>query len=217
MLLVFLTNHSPAIKNGGQNGIHCRRRVPIIYDWVYNNYKNNNLAGFSLITTITWSLAYGCGQQWNWWRQKIHFKCWQFQWPCGYGGVMRGTFPNGAHLWLYAKPLDATIGQVLMRYCPGRRHGQRFWMKQKNINKTHFLPRFLMVDRHKKGKQFREPKRTLYSSHWCDKLRRNVKHYYSSWRAKLHFELSNVVNGQKFKKLLTLNEAKKTCGPNMAL
>ncbi len=36
-----------------------------------------------------------------------------------------------------------------------------------------------------------------------------MNHYYSSWRAQLHFELSNVVNGQKIKKLLTLNEAQK--------
>jgi hypothetical protein len=44
-----------------------------------------------------------------------------------------------------------------------------------------------------------------------------VKHYYLSQRAQLHFELSNVVNEQKFEKLLTLNEAQKTRGPNMAV
>ncbi len=122
---------------------------------------------------------------------------------------MRGTSPDGAHPWLHAKPLDAAIGQVPMRYCPDGRHGRRFRMKQKNTNKTQLLPSFLMVDRHKKPKQFQDPKLTLYSSHQCNKLRTNVKHHYSSWRAKLHFQLSNVDNGQKFKKLLTLNEAKK--------
>jgi hypothetical protein len=140
---------------------------------------------------------------------KIHFKCWQFRWPCRYGGAMWGTLPNGAHLWLHAKPLDAAIGQMPTWYCPGGRHGQRFRMKQKNTTKTQLLPSFLMVDRHNKAEQFRDPKLTLYSSHRCNKLGTNVKHHYLSWRAKLYFELSNVDNGQKFKKLLTLNKAKK--------
>ncbi len=78
-----------------------------------------------------------------------------------------------------------------------------------NTNKTQLLPSFLTLDRRKKAKQFWDPKQTLYSAHWCKKLHTNVKHYYSSWRAQLHFELSNVVNGQKFKKLLALNEALK--------
>ncbi len=161
---------------------------------------NNNVAGFSLISTITWSLAYVCDQQRNWRRQKIHFKRWQFRWTCGYGGAMWGTSPDGAHPWLHAKPLDATIRQLPTGYCPGSRHGWRFWMKQKNTNKTQLLPGFLTVDWHKKVKQFWDLKWTLYSSNWCNKLHTNVKHHYSSWRAKLHFELSNVVNRQKFKK-----------------
>jgi hypothetical protein len=74
--------------------------------------------------TITWSLAYSCGQQQNPWRQKIHLKRWQFRWPCGYGGAMRGASPNGAHPWLHAKPLDAAIGRVPTPYCRSGRHGQ---------------------------------------------------------------------------------------------
>ncbi len=120
---------------------------------------------------------------------------------------MRGTSPNGGHPWLHAKPLDATIWQVPAPYCPGNRHGRQFRMKQKNTNKTHFFPSFLTVDRRKKAKQFQDPTWTLYSRHQCNKLRTNVKHFYSSWRAQLRFELSNVVNGQKFEKLLTLNKA----------
>ncbi len=77
----------------------------------------------------------------------------------------------------------------------------------KNTNKKQLLPSFLMVDQRKKAEQFWDPKRTLYSRHQCNKLRTNRKHHYLSWRAQLHFELSNVVNGQKFKKLLTLNKA----------
>ncbi len=135
---------------------------------------------------------------------------WQRFWsPCRQGDLMQCTLPNWAHPWLDAKPLDAAIRQVLMPYCPGGSHGWQFWMKHKNTNKTQLLPSFLTVDRHKKAKQFRDPKQTLYSHHWCDKLDTNVKHYYLSWRAQLHFELSNVVNGQKFDKLLTLNKAPK--------
>ncbi len=134
---------------------------------------------------------------------------WQFWWPCGHGGVMRGELSDGVHPWLHAKPLDATIGWVPTPYCPGSRHDWRLRMKQKNPNKTQLLPSFLMVDQRKKAKQFQDPKQTLYSRHWCDKLRTNVKHNYLSWRAQLHFELSNVVNGQKFKMPLTLNKAHK--------
>ncbi len=34
--------------------------------------------------------------------------------------------PDGAHPWLHAKPLDATIGQVPAPYLPGGCHGRRF-------------------------------------------------------------------------------------------
>ncbi len=161
---------------------------------------------------IAWSLAYSCGQQQNQRRQKIHVKSWKFWWPCGYGGAMLGALPNGAHLWLHAKPLDAAIGQVPAPYCPGGCHGWQFWMKQNNTNKTQLLSSFLMVDRCKKAKQFLDPKWTLYSCHQCNKLHTNVKHLHSTWRAQLHFELSKVVNGQKFKKLLGLNKVLKNVG-----
>ncbi len=122
---------------------------------------------------------------------------------------MRGVLPDGLHPWLHVKPLDAAIRRGPKPYRLGGRHGRQFWMKQKHTNKTQILPRFLTVDQRKTAKQFHDPKRTLYSCHWCDKLHTNVKHYYLSWRAQLHFELSNVANGQNFEKLLTLNEAKK--------
>jgi hypothetical protein len=63
--------------------------------------------------------------------------------------------PDGAHPWLYAKPLDATIGRVPTPYHPSGRHGQQFRMKQKNTNKTQLLPSFLMVDWRKKAKHER--------------------------------------------------------------
>ncbi len=138
---------------------------------------------------------------------KIHVKRWQIWWACGYGGAMRGASPNGAHPWLHAKPLDAAIGRVPAPYCPGGRHCQLFWMKHKNTNKTQLLPSFLTVDWRKKAKQFWDPKRNLYSRHWCNKLFTNVKDCNLSWRAQLHFVLSSVVKGQKIEKLLTLNEA----------
>ncbi len=85
-------------------------------------------------------------------------------------------------------------------------HGWRFWIKPKDTTKTQLLPSFLMVDQCKKAKQFCDLKQTLYSHHQCNKLRTNVKPHYLSWRAQLHFELSNVVNGQKLEELLILNE-----------
>ncbi len=151
--------------------------------------------------------SYACGWQRNQQLQKMQANWGQFWLPCHRGNMAQCTLPNEVHPWLHAKPLDATIGWVPVPYCPGGRHGQRFWMKLKNTNKTQLLPSFLTVDRRKKAKQFRDPKQTLYSPDWCNKLRTNVKLYYLSWRAQLHFELSNVVNGQKFKKLYTLNEA----------
>ena len=159
--------------------------------------------------TITLSLAYGCGQQQNRRQQKMHIKRWWFWWPGGYSGATRGALPDGVHPWLHAKPLDAAIGQVPASYCPdGRHHGRQFWMKPKNTpNKTQLLPSFLTVDRRKKAKHFWDPKWTLYSRHQCNKLHTNMKPLFLSWRAQLHFELSNVVNLQKFDTLLTLNEA----------
>ncbi len=53
---MFLTSCSPAVKNGGQNGMHTHRWAPITYDQVYKNYKNNNLTQFYFILTMTWSL-----------------------------------------------------------------------------------------------------------------------------------------------------------------
>jgi len=37
--------------------------------------------------------------------------------------AMRVCSPNGAHLGLHPKPLDAAIGQVPAPYRPGGRHG----------------------------------------------------------------------------------------------
>jgi hypothetical protein len=53
---------------------------------------------------------------------------------------MRGALPNGAHLWLHAKPLDAAIGKVTPSYRPGSRHGQRFQKeKEKHYQNTTFI------------------------------------------------------------------------------
>ncbi len=164
--------------------------------------------------------GYGYGRQQNWYLQKMQANQRWFRSPCHRGDTARCTSPDGVHPWLHAKPLDAAIGQVPASYCPGgRHHGRQFWMKPKNTpNKTQLLPSFLTVDRRKKAKQFWDPKRTLYSRHQCNKPRSNVKPYYSSWRAQLHFELSIVVDGQKFKKLWTLNETQENLwGPIMAL
>ncbi len=162
--------------------------------------------------------SYGYGQQCNQQLQKMQANWQQFQSPCHRGNMAQYASPNGAPPWLHAKPLDAAIWQVPAPYCLSGHHGRRSQMKPKNTNKTQLLPSFLTVDRCRKAKQCWNPKRTLYSHHQCNKLRTNVKLHYLSWRAQLHFELSNVVNGQKFKKsYLPWTKPKKTCGPNMAL
>ena len=57
----------------------------------------------------------------------------------------------------------------------------------------------------------------LYSAHWCNKLRLNVKCHDWSWRAWLHFYVSNVARGQKLEKLLSDHEARfiswRICAP----
>jgi hypothetical protein len=45
---------------------------------------------------------------------------------------MQGALPNGAHLWLHAKPLDVAIGQVPAPYRPGGQYGQRFQKEKKH-------------------------------------------------------------------------------------
>ncbi len=151
--------------------------------------------------------SYGYGQQQNRWLQKMLANWRRFRSPCHQGDMVQCASSDGAHPWLYAKPLDATIGQVPALYCPSGRHGRWFWIKPKNTNKTQLLPSFLTIDQRKKAKWFWDPKQTFHSRHWWNKLHTNRKPHYLSWRAQLHFELSNIVNRQKFEKLLTLNKA----------
>ncbi len=56
LLLVFSTNCLPAVNNGGQNGIHCRRRAPKHYEKTNNIPINNNVSWFYIIWIKTWSL-----------------------------------------------------------------------------------------------------------------------------------------------------------------
>ena len=63
---MFSTNCSHAIENGGQNGIHNRRRVTILYEYVDNMLMNILVTQSNFILIITWSSAYSCGQQRNW-------------------------------------------------------------------------------------------------------------------------------------------------------
>ncbi len=143
---------------------------------------------------------------------------WQQFWsPCRRGNTARCTLPDGEHPWLHVKPLDAAIGQVPVPYCPGGCHGRRFQIKPKNTNKIKKIPSFLTVDQCKQAKQFWDPKLTLYLPHWCNKLHTNGKPHYLSWRSQLHFELSNVVNGQKCKVINLEWSPRKTCGSYMSL
>ncbi len=81
--------------------------------------------------------------------------------------------------------------------------------RKKNTNKTQLLPSFLTVDQCKKSYRISRSARDplLTSSAWLSPTLTLKPE--SSWRAQLHFELSNVANGQKFEKLLSLNEARK--------
>ena len=63
LLLVCLTNCSPAVKNGGRNGIHHQRQAPKQYKEVHNNYENNNKTQFKFKLTITMLFSYGSGQK----------------------------------------------------------------------------------------------------------------------------------------------------------
>ena len=103
---------------------------------------------------------------------------------------------------LQYKPLDAAIGRVLALHCHSSRHGQRFLLKTNNTNKNLFLASYPRVDRSRILWEFWDPKQNLYSPHRCDKLHLNAKHHDWSWRARLHFYLSNVASRQKLKKLL---------------
>ena len=59
--------------------------------------------------------------------------------PCRGVHTTRVTSPDGAHQWLHAKPLDATIGRVLAPYRPGGRHGHRRRRRVKTQHKTQLL------------------------------------------------------------------------------
>ena len=49
---------SPAVENGGRNGIHHRRRAPKQYKYAHNTLINKLVTRLYFILTITWSLAY---------------------------------------------------------------------------------------------------------------------------------------------------------------
>ena len=53
----------PAVENVCRNGIHSRRRAPILYEQVHNDYKNNNLTRFKFKLTITLFFSYVNGRQ----------------------------------------------------------------------------------------------------------------------------------------------------------
>jgi len=58
--------------------------------------------------------------------------------------VQNSTLPNGAHLWLYAKPLDAAIGRVPEPYHPGGSQSHQFWLQNtKHLQNTIFIATFV--------------------------------------------------------------------------
>ncbi len=126
--------------------------------------------------------------------------CWQFLLPCV---VECGAHRPMEHIQGFPRNLwMLPLGKCLPRISLAAAMVDNFGCKQENTNKTQLSASKPMVDLSKKAKQFWDPKRTLYSHHPCNKLRTNVKHHDSSWRAQLHFELSNVVNKQKFERVM---------------
>jgi hypothetical protein len=121
---------------------------------------------------------------------------------------MQGASPDEAHPWLHAKPLDATIGRVPASYCPGGHHGRQFRKEKKHTTKTQLLPSFLTVDQHKKAINSQDPK--VPSTHVFGATSPNPNPYATSQVEELSyiFDLSKVANGQKFEKLISLNEAR---------
>jgi hypothetical protein len=70
--------------------------------------------------------SYGSGQQ----QIDGNKKCMaQFRFPWQCSGTTRSASPDGAHLGLHLKPLDAAISRVPVPYCPSSRHGRQIQMK----------------------------------------------------------------------------------------
>ena len=53
--------------------------------------------------------------------------------------MTRGTLPNGAHSWLHAKPLDATMGEWLRHTPPPAAMFIDFEWNTQNTNKKQLL------------------------------------------------------------------------------
>ena len=131
------------------------------------------------ILTITWSLAYGYGQQ----RTRRDKKCWQINANFdGHGdaAVRRGAQRPMEHIQGFTRShWMPPSGECLCRIgiAPTAAMVGDFELNTQNTNKTQLVPSdyrtFLLV----KAKQFWDPKRTLYSRHRCYKLRLNLKRH----------------------------------------
>ncbi len=141
------------------------------------------------ILTITWSLAYGCGQQ----RNRRDKKCRQID--NNFDGHGDSAVQHRAHrpmehiqgfTWSHWMPPS---GECLCRITPAAVMVDKFELNTQNTNKTKLLASnyssfwALVV-----CENF-NPKTDLlsYSAHRCDKLRKNKKRHDWSWRACEHF------------------------------
>ena len=92
------------------------------------------------ILIITWSLAYGCGQQWN--RRDKKYR----QIDDDFDDHVDAAVPWGAHHpmpneaqpGLHSKPLDATIGRVLACIVGAAAMVDDFGRKHKTLTKNYF-------------------------------------------------------------------------------
>ncbi len=146
--------------------------------------------------------SYGNGQQ----RINDNEKCWQIarNFDCHVDAAVRcGAHRQMEHIqgfnWSHRM---LPLVECLSCIAPAAAMVDEFERNTQNTNKTQLLASnyvrcFLIASC---LWEFWDPKWTLYSAHRCDKLCLNVKHHDWSRRARGHFQLSNVVRGQKVKK-----------------
>ena len=136
--------------------------------------------------------------------EKMQGNRWWFwlAWQCS--STTQGTLPDGAHPGLHSKGqwMPQPV-ECLCRIALAAAMVNTFEWNTQNTNKTQLLVLISSC-----LWEFQDPKQTLYSAHWCNMLCLNVKRHNWRWRACTHFQLSNLVRGQKWEKLLSNHKAR---------
>ena len=80
---------------------------------------------------------------------------------------MWGALPDGAHLWLHVKPLDAAIGQVPAPHFLVGHHGQRICCKHKTTFSQYLL--YFFTRKRSNFQDQKKKKKALLSS-WMQQV-----------------------------------------------